>query len=94
MSRSASSKRYAPGEQALVDQWTVGHGAVGVLYGSVTNIPWWLALAFAVSWEYIENPLKDDYPDFFPDTKHDTIPNAVADAAAVMLGFWLGRTYR
>ena len=88
------SKRYAPGEQALVDRWTTGHGAIGVLYGSVTNMPWWLAAALAVGWEIVENPLKDRYPDFFPDSKYDSLPTAVGDAAAVMIGFWLGRRYR
>lgn len=87
-------KKYRPHEQAVIDCYTSGHAAVGVLYGSITPMPWWAALALAVAWEVVENPLKDRYPDFFPDAKHDRLPNAAFDAAAVMLGFWLGRRAR
>jgi hypothetical protein len=87
------SKRYRVGEQSVVDRWSGAHASMGVLYGSVTKMPWWLALGLAVGWEIVENPLKDRYPDFFPDAKHDSLPNAVADAAAVMVGYWVGRRY-
>ncbi len=87
------SKRYAPGEQPIIDRWTTGHASVGVLYG-VTKMPWWVALGLAIAWEVIENPLKDRYPDFFPDSMHDSSPNAVVDAAAVMVGYFLGRRYQ
>lgn len=90
----STSRRYAPGEQAVLDQYTVAHGSVGVLYGTLTNMPWWLALTLAVGFEVIENPLKDEFPELFPDAKHDRLPNAAADVAAVMFGFWLGRKYR
>lgn len=89
----SKSERYAPGEQSIVDRWTSGHAAMGVLYGSVTKMPWWLVLGLAIGWEVIENPLKDRYPDFFPDAKHDSIPNAIGDTAAVMFGFLVGRKY-
>lgn len=88
-----SDKRYRPGEQPLLDRWTGGHAAVGVLYGSLTTMPWWTVLGLAIAWEVVENPIKDRVPRFFPDAKHDTYPNAAMDAAAVMLGFWLGRRY-
>ena len=69
----SASKRYLPGEQSVVDRWSLGHASVGVLYG-VTKMPWWVALGLAVVWEVVENPLKDEFPDFFPDAKHDSIP--------------------
>lgn len=88
------SRKYAPGEQPIVDRWTVGHAAVGVVYGGATSWPWWVALAAGVAWEVVENPLKDTYPWLFPDVKHDRTPNAIADTAAVMVGFWVGRRLR
>jgi hypothetical protein len=88
----ARGKQYAPGEQPIADRWTTGHASVGVLYG-VTKMPWWAALGLAIAWEVVENPLKDRYPDFFPDSRHDSYPNAAVDTAAVMVGYFLGRRY-
>lgn len=87
------NRKYRPGEQPLLDRWTGGHAAVGVLYGSLTKMPWWTAFGLAIAWEVFENPIKDRYPRFFPDAKHDTYANAAMDAAAVTLGFCLGRRY-
>lgn len=89
---AARSRRYSAGEQPIIDRWTTGHASVGVLYG-VTRMPWWTALLLAVAWEVVENPLKDRFPYFFPDAKHDSYPNAAADTAAVMIGYFIGRRY-
>ena len=83
----ATSSQYAPGEQPVLDRYTVGHAAVGVVYG-LTSMPWWAALGLAVAWEVVENPLKDAYPQLFPDAKHDRYENAAVDVVAVMAGFW------
>jgi len=86
--------RYRPGDgQPPVDIWTGWHAAIGVAYGAV-GVPWEYALSAAVLWEVVENPLKDRLPEIFPDACHDTLGNAVADVAAVMVGYALGRYWR
>jgi len=79
-----------PGEinHASVDRYTIGHLSAGVLLG-LGRAPFWLALAGAIGWEIAEHPLKNKWPKAFPASPHDTIGNAAADAAAVMLGWWL-----
>jgi hypothetical protein len=85
-----ATKRYRPGEQPLVDRFSFGHAAVGVLYGA-TGVPWWGAAVAAVTWEVIEDPLKERLPAVFPDACYDTVENAVADALFVMAGYWVAR---
>ncbi len=82
--------RYRPGEQPLLDRYSVAHAAAGVVYGAV-GLPWWWALGAGVFWELVENPLKDRFPEVFPDSCHDTLGNAAGDLLAVMVGYGLGR---
>lgn len=71
-----------------IDRYTLGHGAAGILMG-LGRLPWWGALGLAVGWEIVERPLKDQFPKAFPNATQDTVPNAVCDALAVMVGFAL-----
>ena len=87
---------YRRGEQPLLDRYTIGHAAIGGVYGAL-GLPWHTALLLVIGWEVIENPLKDRIPELFPDSCHDTIENAVADAAASMVvwalvTWWRGRS--
>ncbi len=88
--RLDARRRYRPDEQPVLDRYTWGHAAVGVLYG-LGELPWPAVAALAVGWEVIENPLKDALPQIFPDAHHDRYANAAADAAAVMLAYALTR---
>lgn len=72
-----------------VDRYTLAHGVVGAVLG-VFGAPWWLAVGGAVLWEVLENPLKDAYPEAFHAPTHDTVGNAVVDAAAVVVGWGVG----
>ncbi len=85
--------RDPPADQAPIDIWTGAHAAVGVFYGAL-GFPWQYALGAAALWEVVENPLKDRLPQVFPDACHDALANAVADVAAVMVGYALGRYWR
>ena len=75
----------------MLDRFSLGHAAVGVLYGAF-ELPWWAAAGLAVGWEIIENPLKDWLPEVFPDACYDSLPNAVADAVLV-IGGYVGARY-
>ena len=85
------TKRYA--EQPTLDWYSVGHAVAGVAYGAV-GYRWYTALVWAVAWEAIENPLKDEFPGIFPDACRDTLPNAIGDVAGVMLGWSIGSYIR
>lgn len=69
-----------------VDRYTIGHFMVGFL-GGLRGVPWYWALAGAVGWELIENPLKKAIPEVFPVAVPDTIENASLDVAAWMAGW-------
>ncbi len=69
-----------------VDRYTIGHFSVGTLLG-LMRVPWWGAIAFAVGWELIEDPLKDLVPGIFPHASHDAFVNSFLDAAAMMAGW-------
>jgi hypothetical protein len=68
------------------DRFTLGHLAVGIMLGLI-RMPWWGAGTFAVGWEIVERPMKDNFPGLFPHATQDTLPNAVVDAAAMMVGW-------
>jgi len=74
-----------------VDRYTFAHMGVGALMG-LARAPWWLAVGSAVLWEFVENPLKDAYPEAFHQRTKDTMGNSVVDAAAWVLGW--GVMYR
>jgi len=69
-----------------VDRFTIGPFAVGTLLG-LARMPWWGAVAFAVGWEIIEDPLKDWIPGIFPHASHDSFTNSAFDAIAMVSGW-------
>lgn len=77
-----------PGPLPLADRFTLGHGMVGACLG-LAGVPWWFALAVAVGWDVIENPLKRALPRVFPDQRPDTLPHVAVDISAWMLGYGL-----
>ena len=81
-----------PGEinYGLVDRWTVGHLGVGTWMG-LLKLPWWGALLVSVGWEIVERPLKDRLFWKMTGATQDTLPNAVADVVATMLGWGIMR---
>ena len=75
-----------------VDRFTVAHFAWGAGFG-VAGAPWWLALGCALVWDiFVERPLKDRRPDWFPHSTQDTAEHIAVDAAAWMLGWGAVRT--
>jgi len=77
-----------PGEinYDLVDRFTLIHGAVGFVMGSV-RVPLPLVALAAIGWELIERPLKRQHPTLFPRRSQDSFQNAVGDALAMMTGY-------
>lgn len=82
----------APGQinAELVDRFTLVHAGVGVLLGYV-GLSGGVAAAVAVGWELLERPLKDSYPQLFPNPSQDSLPNMIGDSVAMMLGWMAGR---
>lgn len=72
------------------DRFTFAHAGVGAVLGYL-RAPWWTTMGFALAWEIVERPLKDNYPGVFPNATQDTVPNAITDVAAVMVGWALTR---
>lgn len=68
------------------DRYTVAHAASGVALG-LRRIPWWAALGLAIVWEIVERPLKDRFPNWFPNATQDSLANSVVDVGAVMAGW-------
>jgi len=75
---------------AIVDQFALGHLAVGAFYGRL-QLPWCATLALAIGWELLERPAKAHRPDLFPHPSQDSAPNALIDVAAVMVGWAYAR---
>lgn len=77
-----------PGQinHATVDRFTLGHVAIGVIMGLVNVPPTW-AWAVAIGWELLERPLKKNIPEIFPHPEQDTLPNAIGDIAAMLIGY-------
>ncbi len=88
LERGPGYRTARPGEinGSAFDRFTVGHAAVGVILGLV-RVPWWVALGTAVGWEIIERPLKRHVPQMFPHATQDSLPNALVDVAAMVLGW-------
>ncbi len=86
------ARRYEAHEQSVLDRYTVGHAAVGLLCG-LAQLPWWGTVTVAIGWELVENPLKDAFPELFPDARHDRYANAAADATAMLAAYALTRAY-
>lgn len=84
----------APGEinGSPVDRFTIAHLAWGAGFGAV-GASWWLALGAALVWDvFVERPLKNHKPSWFPNPTQDTAQHIVTDAAAWMLGWGAVRT--
>ena len=69
-----------------LDRFTLAHAASGAVAGALKS-PWWATLAGALLWELVERPLKNKYPEAFPNSSQDTVPNAICDVAAIMVGW-------
>lgn len=68
------------------DRFTLVHFASGVALRAA-GVPFWATIVVAIGWELVENSLKDDLPDFFPNATHDVASNAVVDVAAMLAGW-------
>jgi hypothetical protein len=84
-----ATRKALPGEinYALVDRFTIAHGAVGFTLGAA-RVPLPYAIAIAIGWELVENPLKRNFPGLFPSKTQDSLQNATGDALAMVAG-WL-----
>ncbi len=72
---------------SLVDRFTIVHFGIGVFYGLV-GFSFSTALVLALTWEFIENPLKANLSFLFPHSSADTVSNMVGDVLALVAG-WL-----
>jgi hypothetical protein len=79
--------------QGPIDVFTLGHLATGGAL-AIWGVKAPGAAAFAIGFELLERPLKDALPKFFPYASQDTAVNALWDAAAVMIGWWVVREIR
>lgn len=68
------------------DRYTLIHFLIGAVYGGL-QLSIWVALALAIIWEVIENPLKVHLTIFFPNATKDTWLNSTGDVLAVMTGW-------
>lgn len=50
---------------------------------------WTEAAAVAIAWEVAQRPLKEAFPNVFPDSRGDTLTGATADVLAVLGGWWI-----
>lgn len=75
------------------DRYTFGHLAAGVLLGlaRARALP---VIVLALGWEIIERPLKNALPSWFPYSSQDTPENAIVDAAAVLIGWWVFKRWQ
>lgn len=76
--------------EAAFDRFTIGHVAVGTLYG-LGRFPFWLALGLSVGWELIEDHLKVVFPEIFPSALPESMGNHVVDVAGNMFGYTMIR---
>ncbi len=72
------------------DRFTLAHLGWGAALGAL-GLSFPLTVAIGVAWEFVEDPLKDQFSGLFPNATHDSTENAVVDVLAVMLGWQLHR---
>ena len=74
---------------SLFDRFTFVHLAIGFGYGAMALS---FGAAFALAWEFFENPLKVHFAFLFPHSSADTFQNMVGDILALNIG-WLIHHY-
>jgi uncharacterized membrane protein len=75
---------------APLDRFTISHFALGYLLGGA-RIPAMMAIGIIIGWEFIEKPLKDQFPKWFPNPTQDTLANTSLDVLAAVGGFYFHR---
>ena len=75
------------------DRFTIAHAGFGALLGVLRVTPV-TAAVIAVGWEFLERPLKDRFPQVFPNATQDTLQNAAGDVLGVLVGYALSRGLR
>jgi len=76
--------------QAPLDKFTVLHFLFGVGMAKFKFKPY-QAIFTAVSFELLEDVLKDRCPDIFPYSSKDSKTNSLVDVLATLTGFGVGR---
>ena len=83
-----SLKKASPGEinGSHFDRFTLAHAAGGYILGKfpVSNFT---AILFAIGWELIEDKLKYNLPNIFPNASLDTKENALTDSLVFLLAY-------
>jgi hypothetical protein len=77
---------------ALFDRFTFVHFAIGVGYG-LLGFSFLMAIALALIWELIENPLKVRITYIFPRATADTLKNSIGDGLAVFAGWGMSHYF-
>lgn len=70
------------------DVYTIAHFLIGVLYG-LLDFSFLFSSALGIAWELVENTLKANLPNLFPNSTADTLKNSIGDVIAVMAGWWI-----
>jgi presenilin-like A22 family membrane protease len=80
--------------EAAVDPWTVVHLATGLALGLV-NAPQLWALAASVTYELSEQVFerREWGKQFFETSGPESLPNALMDSTAFLIGYRLGRRW-
>jgi len=72
-----------PANQPWFDRYTSAHAGLGVAF-AYYGLPLWALVVSAVSWEMVENVLKDKMPGLFPYSSHDSLGNSIVDTSAAI----------
>jgi len=70
---------------AFIDRFTLIHFMIGIFY-RIIGLTFIETLALAIFWEFIENTLKANIPEFFPHATADSWRNSLGDTLAVCFG--------
>lgn len=73
-------------QDGLVDKWSTPHFSIGVAL-ALARVPWPVAFAGSVGWEFIENGLLIPAGEW----DRETTRNAIADVFTNLAGYGLAR---
>ncbi len=77
----------------VFDRFTFAHASVGASAAAM-GFGLMPTVLLALFWELIERPLKDKFPQAFPNASQDTAPNAIGDVLGVLAGWSAVRALR
>lgn len=81
--------------EAMLDPWSLVHGAAGLAAG-LLGLPIWASVAAATVYEVVEGQFERTPRGqaFFHTAGPESLSNQVADVALFAVGAWAGRRYK